>query len=326
MVEVAVVGVGGWGINHAKTLAKLRALGIIDDFHIIDVSEDRAKYVAKIYNADYELSIGRGIKRWNLDAAIIATPTPFHYEHAKTFLESGIHVLVEKPITVHPEEVVYLIELAKANNRIIMTGFLLRYSSATQYLRKMFEKEERKLGNILLISAKRVNPWRIRKYDVGVVKDLMIHDIDLVSYLFNAKPIRVFATGKKMSFPFEVFATAIIDFELKDYVFSLWVEASWISGYKFRRWEVSSEKAAVSLDLVNHSVTIYSEDGILSPKIEIREPLLEQDKNFILSIKGVEQPLVSAIDGYKALVVCEKIHKAITSGTVIEIKEDDLQI
>ena len=324
MVKIAIMGVGGWGENHAKKLAQLRAEELIEDFIAIDIDSRRAKYISKLYGCKAYTTLDEALRKEELDGIIIATPTPLHYQHTKKALENGLHVLVEKPMTTTSKEALELIELAKQNNKILMTGFLLRYSPAVQFVREKLKQNPKYFGEILMVSTRRVNPWRIREWDVGVIKDLVIHDADLVAYIFNAEPIRAYANIKTMGHKIELSAVGFVEYENKWDRILLTFEASWISPQKFRRWTISGTEREAKLDLVNHTIEIYTQKETVHPLIPRGpDPLYRQDRNFVEAIKKKNKPLVTGFDGYIALKTCEALLESAEKGKIIEIYWDE---
>jgi len=317
------MGVGGWGANHVKTLSRLRAEESIEDFIVIDIDKDRLSYISKLYGCRGYVSLDEALRKEDIEGLIIATPTRLHFEHAKNALERGLHVLVEKPMTTTSSEAKELIDIAKRNNRILMTGFLLRYSPAVQYLKERLNNNPKYFGELLLISVKRANPGSIRRQDVGVIRDLTIHDVDLAMYLFGAKPIRAYAYVRREGYEFEVFAAGFVDYDSKYGKFTLLFEASWIAPNKFRRWEISWTNKEVHLDLVSHKLQIYTGDEIVVRAPKGSDPLYMQDRNFIQSIEGKEKPLVTGADGYNALKVCEALLKSAHRNNPISIIYQD---
>ena len=318
--KIAVIGVGGWGQNHARVVAILRSIDLIKDVVVMDINKKRAKLIAKLYGHSWTTNFDNVLHDEDIDGVIISSPTKIHYIQTKQALEAGKHVLVEKPMTETFSQAKELVEIARENNRILMTGFLLRYSPAVQFVKKMYT--ENKLGHVLVVYSKRTNPWPARKYDVGVVRDLAIHDIDLSRFIFSAKPKKAFAYGGKLKHDYEDFANIFLEFISKNNdIFQTIIETSWVTPYKFRRLEITTTECVVSLDLVEHTVTIFRSTGIFTPRLEKKEPLLEEDKNFVLAIDGKEKPLVTGEDGAIALMVCEKILSSMETKDVVTIPE-----
>lgn len=317
--KLAIIGVGAWGINHARVASTLRAMGYISDAIVMDIDEERVKYVSKLYGLKYALDFEKILRDDEIKYAIVASPPRYHYEQTIQLLNAGKNVLVEKPMAETSEQALELVDIAKRNNRILMTGFLLRYSPAVQFLKKKYMENRENMGDILLVYSKRINPSPKREIYIGVIKDLAIHDIDLTMFLFDCAPRYVYAFGRRNGSALEYMSVINVHLENKHDKFCLLVETSRASPYKFRRFEVMATKAVTILDLTRHTVEIYSESSILKPRIPIAEPLFEEDKNFILSSNNAETPLVSGVDGYRALLVCDKALESLEKNSIIEI-------
>ncbi|MGQ4891182.1 MAG: Gfo/Idh/MocA family oxidoreductase [Candidatus Njordarchaeia archaeon] len=319
MTGVGIVGIGGWGKNHVRVISQLKALGYIDYIGIADVDESLLKFYSKLYQIDFAANnLDDLVRRDEIDALIIATPTPLHYEHALLALKNDLHVLVEKPLTANTEEALKLINFAKEKKKVLMVGFLLRYSPAVRYVKEIIASGE--LGRIISISAKRTSLWPKRKMDVSIIKDLAIHDIDLVRFITGIDPKNVLAYGGRKLHEYEDHVTMLIEYSDAKNPIPALIEASWITPYKIRRIEITGDKGSAELELLEHKVTLFFEDKILTPILEKREPLFEEDKNFILSMQGEEKPLVVGYDGYIALKTCEAAHLSIKEKEIIEVK------
>jgi len=315
MVGVAVIGVGGWGQNHARVTSYLKADDLISSLIFVDINRDRVKYIAKKFGAEYSTNIDEVLKREDIDAVIISTPTPLHYAHGKKVIEAGKHLLMEKPLTETVEQAKELIRLAKEQNLVFMVGFLLRYSVATRYLKEMYEKK--KLGKVFTILAKRTGFMPTKPTEFDVVKDLAIHDIDLIRFIFNKKPLAVVARGGGISKGSVDFASLFIEYadEHEKNLTHAILEVNRITTpFKIRRMEITAEKAVTILDLQQHVIQIMNEKGVFIPKLKVEEPLYLEDKNFVLSVMKKEKPLVTAEDGLIALSVCEEALKMIELG------------
>ncbi len=317
-MKLAVLGVGGWGQNHVRVLSFLRGEDLIDDVIVVDIDESRAMKMAKRFgtewNTDYEKVLGLE----DVSGVIIATPTGLHYEHAKMALESGKHVLVEKPLTETVDQALELKEIARENNRIVMVGFLLRFSSAIRYSKNIYHSNE--LGNILTIMAKRTSYWPNRSLDVGVIRDLAIHDIDLIRFITDGEPRYVYARGGAIKHDYEDYVSMFIEYELEsNHLMHSLIEANWVTPFKIRRMEITGEKGVAIIDLLTHSVKILKDDGVFQPNIGYVEPLYAEDKNFILAMLGKEKPEVTIDDGIIALKVCEMALNSMKENKIKEI-------
>lgn len=324
MVGIGIVGIGGWGKNHVRVLATLKSEGIIDYVGIADISDELLKKMKKMFSIDYATKDLRDLaENDSIDGIIIATPTPLHYEHAKIVLEHDKHVLVEKPLTSSINEAIELMHLAKEKRKIITVGFLLRFSPAILYARDAIKRGV--LGNIISISSKRTSLWPNRKLDVEIIRDLAIHDIDLVRFLTDTKPKSVFAIGGSKVHGIIDHSAILFGYEKTDATkLPVLIEASWVTPFKIRRLEITGDKGSAVIELLQHKITIAHENEILTPILKPREPLFEEDKNFALSIAGKEKPLVTVEDGIIALKACEAALESIKLGKLINIDYDKL--
>ena len=185
-VRIGVVGLGRLGSLHALIYSKIKYVELVS---LCDIDKKRAYSVAgslkKPWTADY-----RDLLDKKLDAVSIVTPTYLHHKIAKAFLKQGIHVLVEKPITKSLKEARDLIKLARKKRLIIQVGHVERFNSAIQAIEKLSSRPK-------FIEVHRLGPFTPRVKDVGVVLDLMIHDIDIILGLIKSKVKGIEAIGIK---------------------------------------------------------------------------------------------------------------------------------
>ena len=156
--------------------------------------------------------------------------------------------------------------------------------------------------------------------DVSIIKDLAIHDIDLVRFITGTNPKSVLAYGGKKLHEYEDHVTMLVEYSNEQNVIPALIEASWITPYKIRRIEITGDKGSAEIELLEHRVTIYFEDKVITPILGKREPLFEEDKNFVLSIQGKEEPLVTGQDGYIALKTCEVASQSIKEKALMKIE------
>src|SRR5258706_3559867 len=182
-IRGAVVGAGHMGQYHALALAELWGLELVG---VVDVDYAKAKQVA----APYGVPAFRSHRELRdlVDFATVAVPTDQHFEVARDLLESGAHVLVEKPMTPSLEEGKELFRVARQHGRVLHVGHVERFNGAVQELRKIVERP-------ILIESRRLGPFVPRVQDDSVVMDLMIHDIDIVLGLVAGEPRKMTAVG-----------------------------------------------------------------------------------------------------------------------------------
>ena len=206
-LHVAVIGVGGWGKNHARVLNNLGALRAVCDMDVKRGTEISEKYHVNCYTSlDQMLQ-----KEQKLDACFICTPTKSHYQLASRVINRGMHLFVEKPLSFSSKECDDLVDLARNKKIILTAGYIERYNPVVQDVKRIIQSKQ--YGEPLMMEFHRENRMPIHITDVGIIYDTSVHDIDTAMYLFDSKPIVVFArTGKKFH-AFEDFATIMLGFE-----------------------------------------------------------------------------------------------------------------
>lgn len=302
-IKTAVVGVGYLGKFHADKYADLPNSELVA---VVDADESAAKAIAEKLGVDaltdYRSLLGK------VDAVSIAAPTTLHYQIAKDFLQHGSHVLIEKPITVTLKEADELIELAKANNKLIQVGFLERFNAAILDL---------DTNNVqpLFIESHRLAPFNPRATDVNVILDLMIHDIDIILNIIRSDVKSISASGTPVLTKSTDIANVRIEFE-NGAVAN--VTASRASMKTERKMRLFQPNSCVTIDFQNRVMNIYSKGekemfpGI--PEIEIQESVYENNDAlkaeiiaFLDSIENNKPVLVSGEDGRKALATAIEI-------------------
>ncbi|HNX90553.1 MAG TPA: Gfo/Idh/MocA family oxidoreductase [Candidatus Omnitrophota bacterium] len=297
-LRVGVVGTGHLGAFHARvysTLAQRRKELVLSC--VCDVREDMAKTIAEQYGTAYYTDYRSMIN--SVDAVSIVVPTSKHYEVAKEFIKAGKHVLIEKPITKKLNEADELIALAEKKGVIIQVGHIERFNSAVRaiepYLRKPTFIECNRLGSI---KAKQ----RIK--DVGVVLDLMIHDIDIILSLVNSPVKHIEAFGQSTVSKHEDMANVRLTFK-NDIIAD--ITASRITKEEIRSIRIFQENSYIFLDYKKCEAFIFRKTphGLKKTKINInkKDALSVELSAFINCILKGKRPLVSGIEGRQALKV-----------------------
>ncbi|MDD5274687.1 MAG: Gfo/Idh/MocA family oxidoreductase [Methylovulum sp.] len=301
-LKCAVIGTGYLGKFHAEKYASLPDCELVA---VVDIDEAAAQAVAVKYGAavltEYEDLLGA------VDAVSIVVPTTLHHRVARDFLNSGVHVLVEKPITVTVAEADELIAIAKEKNLVLQVGHLERFNPAVLGL----DKDEKPL----FIESHRLSPFNPRANDVSVVLDLMIHDIDIILALVDSEVERIDASGTAVLTQGTDIANARLLFK-NGCVAN--VTASRISMKLERKMRMFRPSSYVSVDFQNRVLTKHRTGskemfpGI--PEIETEESvfesgdaLLEEIKHFVNCIQTGENPLVSGVAGRRALATAIRI-------------------
>jgi len=184
-VKVGVIGIGNMGWHHARVLSLLKDANLIG---VADPNEERGKLAIEQFRCEWFKDYKDLIPK--VDAICIAVPTLLHQKVGLDCLNEGANVLIEKPIAANELEAKSLIEAANANNCLLQVGHIERFNPAFRELNKIVNNEE-----IVVLEARRHSPHADRAYDVSVVMDLMIHDIDLILELVNSKIQKIAAVG-----------------------------------------------------------------------------------------------------------------------------------
>jgi predicted dehydrogenase len=185
-VKVAVIGTGSLGKEHARIYAELAAAGQVEFAGIFDTNADTARKIAAKHNTRIFTSVAEAAS--NADALNIVTPTVTHFELAKTLLSQGKHILVEKPMTSDTAQATELVQLARQKNCVLQVGHVERFNPVFKYLETVATDPR-------FIETHRLSPYPARSTDIGVVLDLMIHDLDVVLAFVKSPVTSVDAVG-----------------------------------------------------------------------------------------------------------------------------------
>jgi predicted dehydrogenase len=299
-INIALIGCGFLGQRHLKTLNALKNKANI--IAICDHHLEHVKALGRQYNMpavqDYRMLPP-------IDAVSICTPTVTHAEIASYFLEKGIHAFVEKPVTFNLQEADQLIRLSEQKNLKLQVGHVERFNSA-------FTTIEPIAQNPLFIECHRLNLFPNRSLDIGVVMDLMIHDIDIILGLVKSPLKDIQAVGINVLTDKEDIANARLTFA-NGCVCN--VTASRISPEVTRKIRMFTKNAYISLDYAKQEASIYSKDerGIHKRNIPIEkeEPLKKELEHFLDCVREDLRPKVSGVEGREALKVALEINQKI---------------
>lgn len=300
--RVGVVGVGHIGKNHARLYAELPAARFTAIYDTDGaVAQQRAAEFGVIAAASLEAFAEQ------VDAASIATPTSTHFEIGRELLSRGKHLLVEKPIADNTAHASELAELAASRDLVLQVGHVERFNPVLSAL-------EKRLTNPRFIEAHRLSPYPNRSTDIGVVLDLMIHDLEIILHLVRSPVQTIDAVGVPVLSRGEDIANARLRFE-NGCVAN--ITSSRISPEQMRKIRVFQENAYLSLDYQNQTGEMYrrTADGLTKEEVEIEreEPLKRQLASFIECALTGRAPKVSGFQAAAALELAVEITKRINS-------------
>jgi UDP-N-acetylglucosamine 3-dehydrogenase len=276
----------------------------------------RAKAVADIFSVDAYDDSKEMLKRPDVEAVTVCTWSTNLAVEAVKALKAGKHVLVEKPMANNIREAQKIVDLANKNQLHLMVGFLMRFIPGVQRIKQASEKGE--IGTLVYATARRVSEWPERIGDVGVVKDLAIHDIDIARYLFNDDPVEIYAKlGNLRHKKFEDHAQILLTFKGEKTAF---IEANWLTPYKIRKLTVTGSEAIMTLDYITQEITIETAGQTVAPRYEVKEPLKLELQHFANAVTNNEETMISGMDGLKALQIAEAALKSARRKTAVKLK------
>jgi len=311
-IGVAVIGTGQWGKNHARVYKELPSVELIA---VCDVNAERAKAMAQQYGVKAYTDSTEMFKDKSIQAVNVCTWSTILFQEAMKALNAGKHVLVEKPMSTTPEQARELVKTAEENGLHLTVGFLMRFIPGLQLIRQSVM--DRKIGELVCVTAKRVSQWPERIGDVGVVKDTAIHDIDVMRFLFQQDPVSVYAKmGSKRIQKFEDYAQIMLTYENGATAF---IEANWLTPYKTRSLIATGTDAIMRLDYITQELWIEEKTQTVQPRLPFQEPLKAELQHFIDCINKTAKPIVTGEDGVKALEIAKAAIESSAKNTVVKI-------
>ena len=319
MLNVAVIGVGSMGKNHARIYSSLKDVKLVA---IADTDKELINKTAKQYSCKSYTDYKEMLEKERLDIVSIVVPTQLHKKVAFDVIEKGVNVLLEKPIASTLQEGKAIIDLAKENKVKLMIGHIERFNPAIIELKKRLDNNE--LGKVFKIDVNRVGPFPARIRDVGVVIDLAVHDLDIIRYLTGSEVKRLYAeTDRKIHSSNEDLVKALL--RLEDGSLCT-LSIDWLTPTKIRKLYITGEKGMFVANYLKQNLYFYENAilngenvnysevlrGVLEGKmtrffINKKEPLLAEIEHFIDCVENDKEPLIKGEDGLKALELAQKL-------------------
>jgi predicted dehydrogenase len=308
IIQVAVVGVGAFGRNHARVFHQLAQQGEpVLLKAVVDADVSRADAIAQEYGVQAFGSVEQMVTtRPEIQAASVAVPTVHHLSTAKTLMEAGIDVLIEKPLAGSREEADQLIAIANSHDRVAQVGHLERFNPAVRATLPLITRP-------MFFEVHRLSVFTPRSLDIDVVLDLMIHDLDVVSAFVNSPVEEIRAVGLPILSTKVDIANVRMEFQsgcVANFT------ASRVSTERVRKLRFFQPRQYISLDYGRQDVMVFSvgepgeslgtpsvnpQIGMAKPAIVSEEPLHAELKAFLDSVRRRSRPLVSLEDGRRAL-------------------------
>jgi predicted dehydrogenase len=311
MTRIAQIGVGQWGKNLARNFSDLAELAWLCDVDGDQHAELAQRYPAARLTADTDEVLADE----TVEAVVIATPVPTHYELARRALDAGKHVFVEKPPAMHAAELEELCDLAEERARVLMPGHLLLYHPGVQKLKEIVASGE--LGDVLYVYGNRQNLGTFRTNE-NALWSLGVHDLSVLLHLIEEEPSEVRAHGN-----------AFLNQGVEDVVFCYLrfpsgkmahMHLSWLDPHKIRRITVVGDaRMAVFDDMErDRKITVYDNwrtrtGDIYSPNVEATEPLRLECRHFLGLVAGEGDPHRAARDAVPVVRALEQLQASLES-------------
>lgn len=314
-INVAVIGTGNMGKNHARIFSELKDCNLVA---ICDINPKTMEQISKEFSCHGYLDYKKMLAEEKIDAVSIAVPTKQHKKISIDCLNKKINTLVEKPIACNLKDAEIIINTAKANKTLLTVGHIERFNPAIVALKKKIDKGV--LGEIVSIDAKRVGPFVPKNRDTGVILDLAVHDVDIFNYLLNDYPSHIYANGgRSKQNNFEDYADIFLIFKKV----SGHIQVNWVNPIKIRELSITGTKGYARLNYITQELFLYNDleinNNLLKKtssqeKVEIKygEPLKLELQSFLNSVAKKTTPLVNPEDAKNTLkitkIALKRIH------------------
>ena len=319
-VRVGQAGLGNWGQNLVRNFDELADLAWICD----SSDERRARFGSRYPRARATADFDELLADDSLEAVVIATPVPTHYELARRALDAGKHVFVEKPPAMRRDEMADLLDLARTRDVVLMPGHLLLYHPGVRKLKDLIDSGE--LGEVLCVYGNRQNLGIIRSHE-NALWSLGVHDLSVILWLLGEEPVEAVGLGRDFLQP-----------GVEDVVFCYLrfpsgkvahMHLSWLDPHKMRRMTVvGKEKMVVFDDMeLERKITVYEKapwepaetygewttrtGDIYSPKVASDEPLRLEVTHFLELVRSGPGDHREAVDGLAVVSALERLTESL---------------
>lgn len=326
MLKIGVIGLGSMGKNHARVCSEIDNIELVG---VSDINQETVNHIANKFGTKPFTNYKEIIS--DIDIAIVAAPTVYHFEIANDLLDAGKHVLVEKPICDTVEKANKLVKKAEAEDLVLAVGHIEKHNPAVKFVKEKLDKGE--FGELITVTSKRVSNFPGRIKDVGVILDFGVHDIDVMR-LLAGEIASVYAKAGKFTqgIDHEDHANIVLNFE--NGICGV-MEINWLTPVKIRKLFLTCSNNFIEADYMDQSVTISSstfsnvneldlyhsqiDHNVNQVALERREPLRNEIEDFIKAVSENKKPLATGNDGLVTLKVCEAARKSYKTNMEIEI-------
>ncbi len=317
--KVAVIGTGSMGKNHARVYWEMPDVEFVG---ISDADAEKAAALGKKYGVPVFSNYREMLDKQKPDAVTIAVPTVLHHEVALEAINRGIHVLLEKPISMEIEQGEDIIQKAAEKGVTLQIGHIERFNPAIITLQQELDKKV--LGKLYYLESHRVGPYPARINDVGVIIDLAVHELDIMRHIGQSEITRVYAeTERRIHTAHEDLISATL--RMGNGIIGT-ISINWLTPTKIRELLVIGELGMFKVDYLTQDLYFYenssakgsewetfqilrgvSEGKIIKYSFNKKEPLRTEQEAFLAAVNGTQPVPVSGQDGLKALILARKM-------------------
>lgn len=318
-INIAVIGVGSMGKNHARVLSELDGVNLVG---VVDAHQATAEKVAQTSRTQAFTDVGTLLTTAKPQAVVICVPTSLHMQVGQQCLEAGCHVLIEKPIATTVEDGLTLQALAEKHKVQLMVGHIERFNPAVMKVKELLMQGD--LGQVVSIWARRVGPFPPRIKDVNIAVDLAIHDIDIVNDLMGCNPIEIHADKRRNHL---LHREDSVDIFLKYPSANATIQSNWITPIRIRKLNVTCTHGYIEMDYLTQKIQVvksrfdkfkdepddpnsdfllkFHEPEMMNINVEPRESLRGELAFFIHAInQNIPLSATNAIDALRVALAC----------------------
>lgn len=301
MQKVGVIGLGWMGKVHLRNYSEMHGVEIMG---VVDTEQAALAEAAERFGVptftDLDALLAQG-----LDAVSVCVPTVLHHQVGLKVIASGANLLIEKPLAATAAEGAELVAAARAKGVSLMVGHIERFNPAVQRVKELVGDD------VISIQIERVGPYPPRIQDVGVIRDLGSHDIDLIRFLTGSEYRQVYAVCTTSQGRHE--DNALITAQMENGVLAN-INTNWVTPYKSRKIRVAAKSKFIVADLVTQEVREYSQFSTYDKSYSVREwpmvyrePVKEELRLFLKCLREKQPVPITGEDGLEVLKVIERI-------------------
>ncbi len=301
MMKVAVIGLGWMGRIHLRNYTEMADVEVVG---VVDVDKDALAQAAEQFGVATFEDIDE-ILKLDIDAISVCVPTSLHHSVGLKVIDKGINLLIEKPLAIDVQQGRDLVEAAKAKGVSLMVGHIERYNPAVQRVKELVGED------MISITIERVGPYPPRIQDVGVIKDLGAHDLDMIRNITGSEFKSLYAVKSISQGKHE--DTALITAEMENGVLAN-ISTNWVTPYKSRKVSVACESKYIAANLITQEVKEYSAfstyDAAYSVRewpLMFREPVKSELTDFLTALREGKPMPITGEDGLRVLEAFERI-------------------